>query len=130
LIREHLAPVSGSYLRGLLRSCEVPLDPLVEGVRQSNLDELERTLLALWALYTTANDAGDRERAQLCRREVLTAKEHAKLAARSRRATPETRDQKLEMVSWMRVWLEDPSVFPSWLRLRRRVLAAEDPPEN
>jgi hypothetical protein len=121
-ILDLLAPTSDSYLRRLLRSCGVPLEPLVEGVRQDSYDDLERTLLALGQIYEHASEQGDRELATRTRREVLTAKEHARLAARSRRASAEVQSLKQEMISWMTVWLEDPSLFPTWLRLRKRVL--------
>ena len=40
-LRELLAPISDGYLRQLLRSCGLPLDPVVEGVRQETFEELE-----------------------------------------------------------------------------------------
>ena len=46
-LRARLAPVSESYLRKLLRECGVPLDPMVEGVRQGTFAELETSLLRL-----------------------------------------------------------------------------------
>ena len=121
-IRDLLAPTSDSYLRRLLRSCGVPLEPLVEGVRQDNYEDLERTLLALGEIYERASERGDRGLATSVRREVLTAKEHARLAARSRRASAEVQPLTQEMISWMTVWLEDPALYPAWLRLRKRVL--------
>jgi hypothetical protein len=125
LLRQRLAPVSESYLRGLLRSSGVLLDPLVEGVRQSSFEELGRTLVALALEYQAAVAGGDRERARRCRRAVLTGKEHARLAARRSGSAPEVRARKEEMASWMLVWLENPGIFPAWLALRRR--ATESP---
>ncbi|RPI13078.1 MAG: hypothetical protein EHM65_05460, partial [Acidobacteriales bacterium] len=77
MLRERLAPVSDSYLRSLLRSSGIPLDPVVEGVRQDSFENLERTLCALAQVY-----AADRECAAACRRAVLTGKDHARLASR------------------------------------------------
>ena len=37
-LQERLAPVSDSYLRRLLRATGVPLEPLVEGVRQNSFE--------------------------------------------------------------------------------------------
>ena len=110
-----LGPVSARYLRRLLRESGLRLSPLVEGVRQDSLGELERTLLALEEEYR-------RGRRAAARREVLTARQHAEWALRGK-ADP----IKEEMLSWMRVWLQNPGVFPAWLALRKRVLAGQSP---
>src|SRR5215831_10663358 len=62
-LRTLLAPVSESHLRHLLRDAGVPLEPLVEGVRQDSLDTLESSLLRLLDEY----EAGDRDRRVLVR---------------------------------------------------------------
>jgi hypothetical protein len=103
-----LAPVSEGYLRKLLRESGVPLAPTVEGVRQSNLEELEQSLTALSAEYF----AGDAPRRASIRRLVIAAKDHARWASRG---TPEKR----EMVLWILTWLENPPVFPEWVKIRR-----------
>jgi len=102
-----LAPVAESYLRRLVRECGIPLDPLVEGVRQSSFGELERTLLALAAVDRAA-----------ARRLVIQAKDHARLA--SRRLAGSERADREEMILWMLTWLENPDAFPVWLRLRKK----------
>jgi hypothetical protein len=56
----------------------------------------------------------------MLRRLVITAKEHARFAARSTR-DEQKRVEKLEMAEWMLVWLENPQVFSEWAKLRRRV---------
>ena len=103
-----LAPVSENYLRRLLRESGVPLAPTVEGVRQSNLEELERTLIALLYVY----EAGDAARRASVRRLVIEAKDHARFGSRKR-------PEKEEMVLWMTTWLENPPVFREWVKLRR-----------
>ena len=110
-ILQALAPVSESYLRKLLRECGVPLAPMVEGVRQSNPDELESSLLALLDEY----EASGAPRRQLIRRIVITAKDHARFAARKH-------PEKNEMILWMTTWLENPPVFRAWIGLRRNSL--------
>ena len=106
-IRLALAPVSESYLRKLLRESGVPLAAVIEGVRQSNLDELQTSLLALLEEYS-ARDAPGR---QAIRRMVITAKDHARWAARRK-------PEKEEMILWMTMWLENPPLFPDWVKLR------------
>ena len=110
-----LGPVSARYLRRLLRESGLRLSPLVEGVRQDSFGELERTLLALEEEYRRGKRAA-------ARREVLTARQHAEWALR-RKADP----IKEEMLSWMRVWLQNPGVFPAWLEIRKRVLGGYSP---
>jgi len=121
-----LAPVSERYLRNLLRNAGIPMDPLVEGVRQDSFEHLERTMLALGEELALARRSGRREREELCRRVVIVAKDHARLAARRLERSPGARADKEEMIAWMRVWLENPEVFPIWLALRKRKLEAAE----
>jgi hypothetical protein len=115
---EALAPLSERALRKLVRESNWPLAPLVEGVRQDSLDDLDRTLRALAREY----EAG---RPREARAAVLEARQHAGWALR-RRAGDAWRQ---EAIQWMRVWLENPPVFESWARLRRQVLEG-GPPES
>lgn len=114
ILLERLAPVSETYLRELLRASGAPLDPLVEGVRQSSIEELERTLVGLQYEYERATAAGNAARARLCREAVIRAKDHARWAAR--RGTT----GKQEMIAWMLTWLENPPVFSAWVAMRKR----------
>jgi hypothetical protein len=116
-LRERLSPVGEPALRRLLRDVDLPLAPVVEGVRQETFDSLERTLNALAGEYQWAK--ADRARTRMLRRLVITAKEHARFAAKSTR-DDRKRLQKLEMAEWMLVWLENPGVFAEWAKLRRR----------
>ncbi len=100
-----------------LRQCEVPIESPWEGVHQHTLDELERSLLALSAVYDARPDLRD-----YCRREVIAAKDRARGAARSSRVEPERRELKAEMVDWMLVWLGDPRMFSAWAGARRAVM--------
>jgi hypothetical protein len=109
-LAEALHPISESYLRKLLRESGVPLAPLVNGVRQSTIHELEETLLALVAEY----QSGNAMHRQAVRKLVITAKDHAKWT------------RKDEHLIWLTTWLENPPLFPSWAHMRKRV--APDPP--
>ena len=106
-----LAPVSESYLRKLVRECGLPLDPLVEGVRQATFNDLATSLLRLLEEY----EHSDAARRMAVRRLVITAKDHARLAAR----IPEKRLEKEEMILWLTTWLENPPVFVGWVKIRR-----------
>ena len=46
---------------------------------------------------------------------MIEAKDHARWAARN----PEKRAEKQEMALWMLTWLENPPLFPQWVKLRR-----------
>jgi len=112
-LRMDLSPVSGSYLRRLLRESGVPLSPLVEGVRQESFEALESSLLNLLEEYERSDPA----RRQSIRRVVIEAKEHARWAARK----PERRVEKEEMALWLLTWLENPPLFPQWVQIRRKI---------
>jgi hypothetical protein len=102
LLKQALAPISESYLRKLILNAGVPLAPMVAGVRQSNLEELERTLLALLDEY----ESGDAAHRLSVRKLVITAKDHAKWT------------KKDENLLWLTTWLENPPLFPAWVKLR------------
>ena len=112
MLHVELGPVSGSHLRRLLRESGVPLTPLVEGVRQETFEALESSLLNMLREY----EAGDAALRVSIRRLVIEAKDHARWAAR----IPEKRATKQEMVLWILTWLENPPLFPQWVRLRRQ----------
>jgi len=111
-LRRDLSPISASYLRRLLRDSEVPLAPLIDGVRQDSFEALEVSLGKLLDEY----EAGDAARRAAVRRLVIEAKDHARWAARN----PEKRAEKEEMALWMLTWLENPPLFPQWVQLRRK----------
>jgi len=113
-----LAPISASSLRHRLRSTGAKLHPLVAGVDQDTLTALRDSLLALADWY----EKGTAETRHVTRQIVITAKDHAKLAARNQRVSPEKRALKTEMAVWMLTWLENPSIFPLWVPMREKIL--------
>ena len=113
-----LAPISESGLRHMLRRSAAPLHPLAAGVNQDTFATLRDSLLALAACYEEG-DAGTR---RLVRGIVITAKDHAKLAARNSRVAAEKRAAKEEMAEWMLTWLENPGIFPLWIKIREKSL--------
>ena len=106
-LQTEMSDIPEAALRKLLRECEVPLAPLVEGVRQDTFESLARTLIGLQHEYEGA-DAGTRRHIRAL---VITAKDHARLASRRK-------PEKAAMVEWMLVWLENPPVFETWYRLK------------
>lgn len=106
-------------MRRLLAEAGIAVEAPFGGVRQKSFEELERSLLEMEAVYTRASATGDRTRAQWCRNAVIQAKDHARLAARGAKTSPEKKVQKEEMIQWMLVWLENPGIFPAWVKLRK-----------
>jgi len=119
--RTHLAPVSDGYLRDLLQATQIPFDQPWAGIRQHTFEELESSLREMLEVYLDAQTAGERECARYARRQVIAAKDRAKLASRNPRINPEKRARKEEMAHWMLVWLENPEVFPAWVEARKRL---------
>jgi hypothetical protein len=115
-LRTALAPVSEDYLRTLLRRSGVPLALTVEGVRQSSLEELEVSLTRFTEAYLNSDRPGQ----AVLRRLAVKAKDHARLAGLSKPASPEKQSEKTEMILWLTMWLENPPLFPEWVRIRRR----------
>ncbi|MDZ4801930.1 MAG: hypothetical protein SGI92_27565 [Bryobacteraceae bacterium] len=112
-LRATLAPISEPYLENLLRESGIPLHPFVEGVRLHSPEDMRRTLLALAELYeSSANPRSVRER-------VISAKVRLR-ALLSRTSDPEVRLRRQDMHLELMTWLENPTVFPLWLRLRQQ----------
>lgn len=95
------------------------MSPLVEGVRQDSLENLQRTLTSLAAEYEAAPPLLK----QKIRRLVMTARQHAEWASKGRKLDEARRAEKLETLLWIKTWLENPPLFPAWsaIRLRARV---------
>lgn len=117
---EMLGPVSESYLRRLLAETGIPAEQPFAGVRQKTFEDLEQSLLSMEQVYTLVRGKGDRARARECRNVVIQAKDHARLAARGPKTLPEKKAIKEEMIRWMLVWLDNPGVFPAWVKLRKQ----------
>lgn len=84
-------------------------------VQWKTLDELEASLGEFQRMYAEY-PAQQRE----LRRIVIKTKDRARFASRNLKVSPEKRAAKEEMVRWMLVWLDDPSMFADWVALRRR----------
>ena len=129
LLAQH-GPISESYLRTLLRDSGIPLDPLVDGVHQDSFDALEQSLIALTRVYEDARAAGDRESVSAARKVVRSGKDHARWAS-ERAKDEQKKSEKADMGEWMLIWLENPPLFPEWVRVRRLAMstgATEAPP--
>jgi hypothetical protein len=88
-------------------------DPQKRRVRTKSLGELEQSLRELGDLY-----AAEPEQRRTCRSLVIQAKDRMRFAARNPKVDPAKRAEKGEMVQWMLVWLDDPAMFPAWVKIR------------
>jgi len=95
----------------------IPLD-LVSRIHFHDYAAAEASLRDLEAEHTAA----DSLRAQDCRRAVLRARRRLESMLRRPSLSPEKRAEREEILSWVRVWLETPDLFPAWLDLRKRAL--------
>ena len=100
-----------------LQELEIPVAPPWFGVRQHSLDQLQISLDALSDVYATRPDLR-----RFCRDQVIAAKSRARHASRNQRVVEIKRQIKAEMAEWMLVWLNDPALFPVWVRVRRDIL--------
>lgn len=108
-LQQELSPISTAYLRRLLLQTNLPLHPLVEGVRLDTFPHFCRSLVLLNDMHERA-DVVTQGR---IRRLIIEAKNHARWSDKS------------EMVEWLLIWLHDPSVFDTWAKLRLKAIEAE-----
>jgi len=73
-------------------------------------------------VYSNALANHDSRRAMACRRTIIQGKDRARLISRNQKVDSEKRRQKIEMIEWMLVWLENPGIFESWVALRKKSL--------
>ena len=111
---------SAQTLRKDLRETGLRLHPLVEGVRLDSLGHLRRTLLALESCYSQQPAAA--------RSAVLDARRKAEFVLRNQRVTEVLRAEMAEKHLWLRIWLDNPPLFPAWQALRSETLVNLDGP--
>jgi hypothetical protein len=100
---------------------EEPYASRLKGVLQfGDLAAAEASLRQLDAIYREYQQAGDQVGTRLARSLALKGKQRAASLAASPRVSPERRQQKQEIATWFRVWLETPDLFFAWLDLRQQ----------
>jgi hypothetical protein len=128
--------ISFSYIANVLREAgarvdyedryvdprmEEPYASRLKGVLQfGDLAAAEASLRRLDAIYREYLEAADQVGTRLARSLVLKGKQRAASLAASSRVSPELRQQKQEIATWFRVWLETPDLFFDWLELRQQ----------
>ena len=107
---------SESSLRDWLHEAGLPVAQPFRGVRTKSLADLEDSLVAMTEVYES-----DHSLQKDCRAIVISAKDRARFAAKNPKVEEAKRAAKEEMVQWMLVWLDDPTMFPAWATLRRGI---------
>lgn len=124
------AVLSDRYLIDLLEQTAIPisrdlggLPPDLRGrVHFHDFAAAEASLRDLQHEYETAREAGDRPRMQDCRRAVVRGRERLQMLLRNPKLSEAKRAEKQELLSWFRVWLENPELFSTWIELRKRAM--------
>ena len=138
-LRRALGPAgktSFSYIANVLRAAgarvdyedryvdpwmEEPYASRLKGRLQfGDLAAAEASLRHLDAIYREYLQAADRVGTRLVRSLVLKGKQRAGSLAASPRVSLERRQQKQEIATWFRVWIETPDLFFAWLELRKQ----------
>jgi len=98
-----------------------PYASRLEGaLRFNDLAAAEASLRALDSAYRNYESAADHAGSRLVRKLLLRGKQRAESLAANPRVRQEKRQEKREIATWFRVWLESPALFFDWLAVRKR----------
>ncbi len=129
-VLQHLpdAVPSDRYLLALAEQSGVPVSRELGGlpldlVHRLHLHDLAAAEQSLRDFQQEYSQAGSRQHAADCRRAVLRARSRLESMLRRPSLSPAKRAEKEEILSWVRVWLDSPALFPAWLDLRKRALS-------
>ncbi len=102
--------------------CRAPVhDAALRGSLQfDDLNSALASIRRLENLRSRLSRDGDRHGIRAIRDAVIRARDDAKREAESRRADDLTRLMNAEIEEWLRIWLQTPDVFESWVALRQR----------
>ena len=101
-----------------------------------SLAEAEATLRRLDKLCRNYRAASDKKGVDYCRQIAVLGRRRAEWITRNPRVGFRKRMQKAEIARWFALWLENPSLFESWLELRKctaeygKLLESDSKPES
>ncbi len=107
--RRNLADISPETIRKSGLKIEAPWC----GVNQHTLEDLAASLIEFAGIYEAKPNLQD-----LCRKQVIEAKDRARWQANRHTTDESTRKRKEEMVEWMLIWLSNPTIFSAWHAIR------------
>ena len=91
-----------------------------EDLNFSNLVAAKASLLKIDELRREAEAESNESALQRLRELVVGGGKEARLVARSRIVPDHERAVAMEIMEWLRVWLQQPDLFADWLSLRQR----------
>lgn len=91
-----------------------------ESLSFANLAEASRSIKKLDSLRRKLGQDNDKVGLSRLRELALKFKNDAQLVAQSKILDKTVRMEAREVVQWLAVWLQDPSIFEDWLSLRKR----------
>ena len=110
----------GSDMPGDKLELQKPYSDDLKGVLEfSDFAEAEKTIHQLQKLCRKYSKTGDKKGVECCRKVALRGRRRAGLISLNKRVNLKNRLQKREISEWFRVWLETPSLFDDWLKLRK-----------
>jgi hypothetical protein len=84
------------------------------------LNKAETLIKRLEGLRKTSERSGDQIALKQTRDLVISARQVAESLAKDRTLDPVARAEQVELVEWLKVWIQTPNLFEDWLELRRR----------
>jgi hypothetical protein len=84
------------------------------------LNKAEALFERLERLRQTLERSGDQMALEQTRDMVINARQAAELLVKDRTLDPIERAEQVEIVEWLKVWIQTPNLFEDWLDLRRR----------
>jgi hypothetical protein len=84
-----------------------------------DFESAEASLRKLDEVYREYREASDRIGTGLVRSLLQKGKLRAGSLAANPRVSPDKREEKREIATWFRIWLETPDLFFDWLELRK-----------
>jgi hypothetical protein len=92
-----------------------PLKPL-------RLKQAEALIRKLEELRRKFERAGDAQALRSLKDEAVNARQTVQSLAKSEKLDQRARDEQIEIVEWLSVWIRTPMLFEEWLELRKRSL--------
>ena len=84
------------------------------------LEDAEVSIMRLDELMRKFQAHGERAAVERVLNVARLGKRRAEMIARNHKVEPHKRDEKLEVASWFRIWLETPDAFFDWLDVRKQ----------
>ena len=102
------------------RRLESPYDAMFRNILK--FADFKQTLVSIRHLENLRKKflaENDREGLRRVQETILKGKRRAQMIAKNEKVAPQKRAEKQEIVEWFTVWLQNPTIFESWVNLRQ-----------